>query len=128
LLASTGLVLWVQNEQDIDLVTALSGCGPAYFFRLAELMAEAAIADGLDPDDARRLARQTLAGAGQMVAAAGEADLAAMRAAVASRGGSTAAALARFDELGLPAAVQGAMRAAADRSRELSQQLGSSKD
>ena len=87
--ASTGLAVWVPRESDMDLVTALSGSGPAYFFRLAELMAEAAIAQGLDADVARQLAAQTLAGAGQLVAAERPPDLARMRAAVTSPGGTT---------------------------------------
>lgn len=124
LLGTTGLALWVDKESDIDLVTALSGSGPAYFFRLAELMAEAAVAQGLDPAVARQLAARTLAGAGQMVAAEATTDLSAMRAAVTSRGGTTAAALAQFDASGLPIAVAAAMRAAAERSRELAIQFG----
>ena len=68
-LASTGLCVWVRSEGDIDVVTALSGSGPAYFFRLAELMAEAGVAQGLEPHVAQQLAAQTLAGAGQLVAA-----------------------------------------------------------
>src|SRR5690606_39261534 len=68
LLAVTGRALWVDTEEQLDVVTALSGSGPAYFFRLAELMAEAAAAEGLDPQVARRLAAQTLAGAGRLVA------------------------------------------------------------
>ena len=124
LLGASGLALWVEKESDIDLVTALSGSGPAYFFRLAELMAEAAIAEGLDPAVARQLAASTLAGAGRMVAAESAPDLAAMRAAVTSRGGTTAAALEQFDAAGLPAAVAAAMRAAAARSRELALQSG----
>lgn len=119
LLAVTGLALWVDTEEQLDVVTALSGSGPAYFFRLAELMAEAATAEGLDPQVARRLAAQTLAGAGRLVAADAVPDLAAMRAAVTSKGGTTAAALARFEELGWAATVAEAMRAAARRSREL---------
>lgn len=124
LLGATGLALWVEDEARLDLVTALSGSGPAYFFRLAELMAESATAAGLDADVARRLAAQTLAGAGQMVAADPSSDLAAMRSAVTSKGGTTAAALARFDELGLPATVAEAMAAAARRSAELAEQFG----
>ncbi|MFO7326238.1 MAG: pyrroline-5-carboxylate reductase [Pseudomonadota bacterium] len=119
LLAATGLAVWVENEEQMDLVTALSGSGPAYFFRLAELMAEAAAAEGLDPGVARRLAAQTLAGAGRMVAAESSPDIAAMRAAVTSKGGTTAAALARFDELKFGETVREAVRAAAARSREL---------
>jgi pyrroline-5-carboxylate reductase len=124
LMATTGLALWVGAESDLDLVTALSGSGPAYFFRLAELMAEAAVAEGLDPAVAHRLAAQTLAGAGQLVAAELVPDLAAMRAAVTSKGGTTAAALERLDALALPTTVAAAIRAAASRSRELSEQYG----
>jgi pyrroline-5-carboxylate reductase len=123
-LASTGLAVWVQRESDIDLVTALSGSGPAYFFRLAELMAEAAIAQGLDAAVARQLAAQTLAGAGQLVAAETSPDLARMRAEVASKGGTTEAALNRFEELGLGSTVAAAMQAAAKRSHELAEQFG----
>jgi pyrroline-5-carboxylate reductase len=124
LLGATGLALWVRTEDELDVVTALSGSGPAYFFRLAEAMAEAAIAQGLDAAVAQRLAAQTLAGAGHMVAAQREPDLAAMRAAVTSKGGTTAAALARFDALGLPATVAEAMQAAVTRSRELARLSG----
>lgn len=124
LLGAAGLAVWVDEEDELDLVTALSGSGPAYFFRLAELMAEAAEAAGLDAAVARRLAAQTLAGAGRMVAAEAAPDLAAMRAAVTSKGGTTAAALARFDALGLPAMVAEAMRAAVARSQELARQSG----
>lgn len=124
LLGSTGLALWVDKEDDLDLVTALSGSGPAYFFRLAELMAAAALSRGLDAGVARQLAAQTLAGAGRMVAAERAPDLAAMRAAVTSKGGTTAAALACFDALGLPATVAAAMDAAVARSQELARQSG----
>lgn len=124
LLAATGIALWVDDEQKLDVVTALSGSGPAYFFRLAELMAEAATQAGLDPVVARQLAAQTLAGAGRLVAAESTPDLAAMRAAVTSRGGTTAAALAHLDEGGLAQLVAGAMRAAAERSRELAAAAG----
>jgi pyrroline-5-carboxylate reductase len=123
-LATTGLCVWVNRETDIDLVTALSGSGPAYFFRLAELMAEAAIGQGLDADTARRLAAQTLAGAGQLVAAEAQPDLARMRAEVTSKGGTTEAALAMFATLGLAQIVAAAQEAAARRSRELAEQFG----
>jgi pyrroline-5-carboxylate reductase len=123
-MASTGLAVWVQRESDMDLVTALSGSGPAYFFRLAELMAEAAIAQGLDAAVARQLAAQTLAGAGQLVAAETSPDLARMRAEVTSKGGTTEAALNRFGELGLGSTVAAAMQSAARRSHELAEQFG----
>ncbi len=124
LLAATGIALWVDDEAKLDVVTALSGSGPAYFFRLAELMAEAATEAGLDPAVARQLAAQTLAGAGRLVAAEATPDLAEMRAAVTSRGGTTAAALAHLDDGGLAELVTGAMRAAAERSRELAASAG----
>jgi pyrroline-5-carboxylate reductase len=123
-MASTGLTVWVRREDDIDAVTALSGSGPAYFFRLAELMAEAGVAQGLDEDVARRLAAQTLAGAGQLVAAEAQPDLPRMRAEVTSKGGTTEAALNSFAEQGLDRLVSDAMAAAARRSRELAAQFG----
>jgi len=128
LMGATGLAVWVDTEDQLDVLTSLSGSGPAYFFRLAELMAEAAIAQGMEPQMAQRLAAQTLAGAGQMVAAESAPDLAAMRAAVTSKGGTTAAALASFDAQGLPAIVSTAMQAAATRSRELARLTTQSPD
>jgi pyrroline-5-carboxylate reductase len=123
LLAATGEVVWVASEDQLDAVTALSGSGPAYFFLLAELMAEAAVREGLEPAAARKLAAQTLHGAGRMCAE-GDVDLARLRSEETSKGGTTWAALevfrgARFDEL-----VGRAIAAAAARSRELAQQLG----
>ena len=63
-LGATGIVVWVASEAALDVVTALSGSGPAYFFLLAELMAEAGIELGLEADNARRLAAATLYGCG----------------------------------------------------------------
>lgn len=123
-LASTGLTVWVAAEDQIDAVTALSGSGPAYFFRLAELMADAGAALGLDADVARQLAAQTLAGAGQLVAAEKSPDLARMRAEVTSKGGTTEAALDSFAAQGLDQLVAAAMGAAERRSRELAAQFG----
>ena len=123
-MAATGLAVWVDDEQQLDVVTALSGSGPAYFFLLAELMAEAAVARGLAPTVARQLAAQTLAGAGQLVAAEPDADLARMRAEVTSKGGTTEAALAQFAACRLNETVRIAMDAAAQRSRELAELFG----
>jgi pyrroline-5-carboxylate reductase len=123
-LASTGLTVWVEREDQIDAVTALSGSGPAYFFRLAELMAEAGTALGLDAAVARQLAAQTLAGAGQLVAAEPTPDLARMRAEVTSKGGTTEAALNTFAARGFDQLVADAMAAAERRSRELAAQFG----
>jgi pyrroline-5-carboxylate reductase len=113
-----GEVVWVPEEDHLDLVTALSGSGPAYFFLLAELMAEAATQLGLDAPTARRLAAVTLYGSGLM-AAGGDADLAQLRQAVTSKGGTTEAALAAFADADFKGTVARALAAAARRSREL---------
>lgn len=121
---ATGVAVWVEREEDLDWVTALSGSGPAYFFLLAELMAQAAVARGMAADTARLLAAQTLAGAGQLVAAEANADLARMRAEVTSKGGTTEAALRQFADLHLDQIVAAAMDAAARRSGELADLFG----
>lgn len=123
-LAGSGLIVWVPKESDLELVTALSGSGPAYFFRFAQLMAQNAVAMGLDPAVAGQLAAQTLAGAGALVAAEKAPDLARMSAEVASKGGTTEAALNRFAAMGLEQQVAAAMQAAATRARELAEQFG----
>ncbi|MEP7312353.1 MAG: pyrroline-5-carboxylate reductase [Pseudomonadota bacterium] len=123
-MSATGLSVWVDEEAQIDVVTALSGSGPAYFFLLAELMARAATARGLPAATAQRLAAQTLAGAGLLVAGEKQPDLAAMRIAVTSKGGTTEAALSIFESQGLAGMVAAAQDAAADRSRELADEFG----
>jgi len=115
---SLGEVVWVPAEEQLDVVTALSGSGPAYFFLLAELMAQAATRLGLAAPVARRLAAATLHGAGLM-AGAGDADLVRLREEVTSRGGTTAAALAAFADADFEGTVERALGAAARRSREL---------
>ena len=110
--------MWVPTEAALDVVTALSGSGPAYFFLLAELMAEAAEGLGLEGAAARRLAAATLYGAG-LLAHGGDADLRRLRTEVASRGGTTEAALVAFEDADLRAIVARALEAAALRGREL---------
>jgi len=117
-LSSVGEVVWVPTEDALDVVTALSGSGPAYFFLLAELMAEAAARLGLEGAAARRLAAATLYGAG-LLAHSADADLARLRAEVTSRGGTTEAALRVFEDAGLRATVARALEAAALRGHEL---------
>lgn len=120
---AVGEVVWVSTEDQLDVVTALSGSGPAYFLLLAELMTEAAIGLGLDSAAARRLASATLYGAGQLVNT-GDGDLARMRAEVTSKGGTTEAAVRSLDSAGLRGIVIQALEAAATRSRELASQFG----
>lgn len=123
-MSATGLCVWVDDEAQLDVVTALSGSGPAYFFLLAELMAKAATARGLKPDTAMALAAQTLAGAGKLVAGEQHPDLARMRSEVTSKGGTTEAALGVFAAQGLAALVSAAQDAATARSRELADEFG----
>jgi pyrroline-5-carboxylate reductase len=115
--ASAGRAVWLRAESELDIVTALSGSGPAYFFLLAEHLAQAACALGLEPQTAALLAAETLHGAGQLARDGGA--LAQQRAAVTSRGGTTEAALRTFEVGGFEALVARALGAAADRSAEL---------
>ena len=117
LLGAAAQVLRV-DENLMDAVTAVSGSGPAYFFYLTELLAEAGVAVGLADDDARRLARVTFEGAARLLAETGE-DPSALRKKVTSPGGTTEAALKMFDAMGLKKSVTEAVRAARDRGREL---------
>jgi len=123
---ATGEVVWVQDESHIDAVTALSGSGPAYFFYLAELMAQAGVELGLEPDVARRLAIATLHGSG-MLARMSDGDLARLRTEVTSKGGTTEAALNVMNAADLRGIVSRAMGAAARRGSELAAQFGDKK-
>lgn len=125
ILGAVGSVAWVASEAELDVVTALSGSGPAYFFLLAELLADAAVALGLEPAVASDLAIGTLHGAG-VLAQESDGDLARLRAEVTSRGGTTEAALRAFDAAGLRSIVATAVAAAATRSRELAAHYGAS--
>jgi pyrroline-5-carboxylate reductase len=122
-LEAVGEVVWVDSEDAIDAVTALSGSGPAYFFLLAELMAEAGSGLGLERATAERLARVTLYGSGLM-ADSGGATLAQLRDQVTSPGGTTAAALAAFAAADLAGTVRRALTAAYERGRELAAASG----
>jgi pyrroline-5-carboxylate reductase len=127
LLASAGATCWVEREELLDAVTALSGCGPAYYFLLTEVLREAGAALGLDPAVAARLAQHTFIGAALMARDAGE-DVATLRAQVTSKGGATEAALASLESAGLRRIFREALAAAAARSRlrgeELAQAIG----
>jgi len=120
---AVGEVVWVASEDELDLVTALSGSGPAYFFLLAELLMQGAAELGLDGAVARKLALATLQGAGQL-ASMGDGDLRRMRAEVTSKGGTTQAAVEVLEAADLRAIVTRALRAAAHRSGEIARQFG----
>jgi pyrroline-5-carboxylate reductase len=119
LLEAVGEVVWVDDEGLLDAVTAVSGSGPAYVFLLIECLTEAAIAEGLPPDIAGRLARATVIGSGQLARASGEAA-AQLRKNVTSPGGTTEAALkVLMAKDGLSDLMRRTVRAATARSREL---------
>lgn len=122
-LGAVGLCVWIEDESQMDAVTALSGSGPAYVFLLAEAMQDAAIAVGLPVEAARQLTRQTLLGAARMLTE-GEETAATLRQRVTSPGGTTQAALESFEADGFRAAVERAIAAAQRRGAELSRELG----
>ena len=126
ILGAVGITVWVQEEDALNVVTALSGSGPAYFFLLAELMADAAVNLGLDRASAQELAIQTLFGSGLM-ARDSDGDLARLRAEVTSKGGTTDAAVRAFEGANLRGIVAAALAAATDRGREMAQAFGNSK-
>jgi pyrroline-5-carboxylate reductase len=125
LLGAVGETVWISEEAQMDAVTALSGSGPAYVFLLAECMAKAGEAAGLAPDLAAKLARATVAGAGELLLRS-DLDPAELRRNVTSPGGTTAAALkvlmgdVQSGGIGpLEDIMRKAVEAAARRSREL---------
>ncbi len=119
LLATIGKVEWVSDEGLMDAVTAVSGSGPAYVFLLAEALAQAGTAAGLPASLAMKLARETVAGSGELLHQS-PLDAATLRRNVTSPGGTTAAALALLmDEHGLARLMEQAVAAAPARSREL---------
>ena len=119
LLAATGSVEWADNESLMDAVTAVSGSGPAYVFLLAEAMAQAGIAAGLSPALAEKLARETVAGSGELLHRS-DLPAATLRQNVTSPGGTTAAALAvLMGRDGVEPLMTKAVAAATKRGKEL---------
>ena len=119
LLAATGAVEWVDDEALMDAVTAVSGSGPAYVFLLAETLAQSAVAAGLPSDLAEKLARETVAGSGELLERS-TLTAATLRENVTSPGGTTAAALhVLMGPHGLGSLMNEAVAAATRRSREL---------
>jgi pyrroline-5-carboxylate reductase len=121
-LGTVGVCVWIEDEAQMDAVTAVSGSGPAYVFLLAEAMQQAGIEVGLEPEVARTLAQQTLLGAARMLAESEE-DAATLRRRVTSPGGTTQAAIESFQADGFERLVERAIRAAYRRGAELSRQL-----
>ncbi|MFU8896788.1 MAG: pyrroline-5-carboxylate reductase [Gammaproteobacteria bacterium] len=122
ILRAVGSVSWIEDETQMDTVTALSGSGPAYFFLLIEAMADAAAAQGMAPELARLLALETALGAARM-AIESDADVATLRQRVTSPGGTTAAAVAALEAGNFRNLVADALGQAQARSRELADQF-----
>lgn len=117
-LAPTGETLWVDQESDLDAVTAVSGSGPAYVFFFLEAMVQAAVDMGLGEAQGRRLAEATFKGATSLAQASDE-TLQTLRARVTSKGGTTHAAITSMEDAGVATAIVQALRAAQARAREL---------
>jgi pyrroline-5-carboxylate reductase len=123
ILSAVGITCWVDTEQALDAITALSGSGPAYFFMFMEAMINAGCELGLDRETATTLAMQTSLGASRM-ALESDVDLVELRRRVTSPAGTTESAVQSFEKDGLRDIVTNAMRAAADRAAEMAREMG----
>jgi len=118
ILGAMGGEIYVADEEYIDMATAISGSGPAYFFLMVESLIDAAVAIGLPRDMARELVLQTMLGSGRLIQKSGE-EPAELRRKVTSPGGTTAQALLQFEKAGFADLIKRAVRAAYDKAREL---------
>jgi len=120
ILKNIGDEIFVPDEDVLDAVTAVSGSGPAYFFLFVEALIDAAVETGLDRDMARKMVLQTMLGSGHLIEKSGRTP-AELREMVTSKGGTTAAALAVFEQGDFRGLVKQAIAAAHRRARELGQ-------
>ncbi|MDM8558326.1 pyrroline-5-carboxylate reductase, partial [Candidatus Parabeggiatoa sp. HSG14] len=123
ILRAVGLTLWLEDELQMDAVTALSGSGPAYFFLMMEVLEKAGIGLGLSQENARLLTLQTAFGAAKMALESQE-DAATLRARVTSKGGTTEQAINTLQSGGLQALFDQALQAAQQRAISLAKQFG----
>ena len=121
---ATGIALWVDQEGQLDAVTAVSGSGPAYYFMVMEAMVAAGEKLGLSREVAEKLTIQTALGAATM-ARQSDVDPAELRRRVTSPKGTTEQAILTFAEQGLPEIIEQGMKACSDRSEALAKELGS---
>jgi pyrroline-5-carboxylate reductase len=122
-MATTGQLVWVEQETLLDAVTALSGSGPAYVFYFLEAMTEAGVGMGLSPSQAYQLAVATFSGAASLAAASPE-SAEVLRQRVTSKGGTTYAAITAMEAAGIKPAFVKAMQAAQKRAGELGDEFG----
>jgi len=125
ILRAVGIALWVDDEAELDAVTAVSGSGPAYFFLLMEAMEKAALELGLGRETARLLVQQTALGAAKIALESAESPEQ-LRKRVTSPGGTTQQAIETFEQGGFTELVSKALHAARDRSIEMSKQMENS--
>jgi pyrroline-5-carboxylate reductase len=123
ILRAVGQTVWLDSEDLIDPVTAVSGSGPAYVFFFLEAMQQAALEMGLSQEQGRELAIATFQGASQLAAQSIE-PVEVLRQRVTSKGGTTHAAITSMEAAGVKQAIVEAMKAAAARGRELGEELG----
>lgn len=123
IMGAVGTTLWVEREEQLDAITAISGSGPAYVFYFIEALQHAAVELGFGATDAQRLALATFAGAVKLVQS-GTDDAATLRGRVTSKGGTTERAIGVMETEGVSRAISRAAQAAAQRSRELGDELG----
>lgn len=120
---AVGITHWVNEEQHLDSITAISGSGPAYFFYFMEAIQKKAISLGLSPEGARLLTLQTAFGAAKLAMESVE-DCHVLRERVTSPGGTTEKAINSFEEAGLQEIIDNAINAAYERSVELGEIYG----
>ena len=123
ILRAVGMVLWMDDESQMDAVTALSGSGPAYFFLIMELMEEAGGQLGLPAETSRLLTLETAFGAAKMALESPEAP-SSLRRRVTSPGGTTEKAIQRLEDSDIRTIFQTALEAARDRAAEIGHELG----
>ncbi|RKF15667.1 pyrroline-5-carboxylate reductase [Alginatibacterium sediminis] len=123
IMAAVGKVLWLESESQMNHVIAAAGSAPAYFFLFMEAMQDCAQTLGFSPQQARMLVQQAALGSAQLVDASPDLDLATLRANVTSKGGTTAEAIAVFEQQQLRQTVHDAMLAAVKRAQDLETQL-----
>ena len=119
ILTAVGKVVWVEKESDINTVTAASGSSPAYFFLFMQYLIEHTKEMGLSEEQARTLVVETALGAAQMAIKNAGVSLETLRAQVTSKGGTTFAAISKFEELNLKDSVSAAMDACVARAEEM---------
>jgi len=123
IMKAVGQTVWLDDEAQIDPVTAVSGSGPAYVFYFIEAMQQAAVELGLSEEQGKQLALATFVGAAQLAAQSSD-PVPVLRDKVTSKGGTTYAALTSMEQSGVKERIVAAVKAAAARGRELGDELG----